>query len=150
MSKPVTLTEVHPHRVTTLRHHAHLVRADRPAVPLDLELHYTALDPFAVRIVLRTDGASVRWSLSREALLLGLRRHEGIGDVAVWPVHPPGTPGRLCIRLGPLRACAVVQAEWDVISDWLDVTLQLVPADTESGHLQWEDFLAPLLGQEGP
>lgn len=143
--KPVTLVEVHPHRVTTLRHHAQLVRNAQPAVPLDLELRYTSLDPFAVRVLLRTADASVRWCLSRETLLLGLRRHEGIGDVAVWPVHQAGSPGRLRIRLGPLGACAVVQTERDVISDWLDVTLQLIPRHAESDHLRWDGFLASLL-----
>ncbi|MFE2708256.1 SsgA family sporulation/cell division regulator [Streptomyces mirabilis] len=107
-------------------------------------------DPFGIRVLLRTDGASVQWSLARETLLLGLRRPEGIGDVAVWPVREPGSPGWLRIRLGPLRACAVVQTERDVISDWLDVTLRLVPQDTESNRLQWDGFLASLLDQEGP
>ncbi|MFJ9251069.1 SsgA family sporulation/cell division regulator [Streptomyces sp. NPDC101776] len=83
MPKPVTLTEVHPHRTTTLRHHTQLVREGQPPVPLDLELRYTSLDPFAVHIGLHTDGASIHWALSRESLLLGLRRYEGIGDVAV-------------------------------------------------------------------
>lgn len=148
MSKPVTLTELHPHRTSTLRHRTQLVRDGQPAVQLNLELHYTSLDPFAVRIGLKTDGASVHWSLSREALLLGLRRHEGIGDVAVWPVHQTDGCGWLRIRLGPLRNCAVFQMERDVISDWLDVTLQLVPQDTESDHLNWEGFLAFLLDQD--
>jgi hypothetical protein len=148
VSKPVTLTELHPHRTTTLRHRTQLVNDGRPAVQLNLELHYTSLDPFAVRIGLETDGASAHWSLSREALLLGLRRHEGIGDVAVWPVHQADGCGWLRIRLGPLRNCAVFQMERDVISDWLDITLQLVPQDTESDHLDWEGFLAPLLDQD--
>ncbi|MDQ1032700.1 hypothetical protein QF035_010282 [Streptomyces umbrinus] len=148
MSKPVTLTELHPHRTTTLHHRTHLVRDGRPAVPLDLELHYTSLDPFAVRISLKPDGASIQWSLSRDALLLGLRRPEGIGDVAVWPVQQADGRGWLRIRLGPLRSCAVFQMELDVISNWLDVTLQLVPQNTESHHLNWDDFLAPLLDQD--
>jgi hypothetical protein len=143
--KPVTLIEVHPHRVTVLRHRAQFVRDGEAPVPLDLELRYTSLDPFAVRIVLRTDGASVEWSLSRETLLLGLRRHEGIGDVAVWPVRQPDGPGWLRIRLGPLRGCAVFQTERNVISDWLDVTLQLVSRGTENDHLDWEEFLTSLL-----
>ncbi|MFC9847976.1 SsgA family sporulation/cell division regulator [Streptomyces sp. NPDC060223] len=145
MPQPVTHVEVHPHPTTTLRHRAHLLRNGQPPVSLDLELHYTAVDPFAVRITLLADGASVRWSLSREALLLGLRRHEGLGDVAVWPVRPPAGPERLSIRLGPPRGCAVFQAERAVISDWLDVTLRLLPRGAESDHLHWDDFLLPLL-----
>ncbi|MGI3197710.1 SsgA family sporulation/cell division regulator [Streptomyces sp. GLT-R25] len=148
MSKPVTLTELHPHRTTTLHHRTQLICDARPAVALDLELHYTSLDPFAVRIGLKTDDASIHWSLSRETLLLGLRRPEGIGDVAVWPAHQPDSRGWLRIRLGQLRSCAVFQMERDVISDWLDVTLQLVPQNTESHHLNWDDFLAPLLNQD--
>ncbi|MET7683424.1 SsgA family sporulation/cell division regulator [Streptomyces sp. NPDC005423] len=145
MPKPVTLTELHPHRVTTLRHRAQMVRDAQPPVSLDLELCYTSLDPFAVRIGLRAEDACVHWSLSRETLLLGLRRHEGIGDVAAWPVHQPGGPGWLRIRLGPLRGCAVFQTERDVISDWLDVTLRLVPQETEGDYLPWDTFLASLL-----
>lgn len=147
MPRPVTLIEVHPHRVAVLRHRAQLVRDGGAAVPLDLELLYTSLDPFAVRIVLRTDGASVDWSLSREMLLFGLRRHEGIGDVAVWPVRQPGGPDWLRLRLGPLQGCAVFQTERNVISDWLDVTLRLVSRGTENEHLDWEGFLASLLDQ---
>ncbi|MFE5111427.1 SsgA family sporulation/cell division regulator [Streptomyces sp. NPDC056663] len=145
MPKPVTLTEVHPPPTTTLRHRTQLVRDDRSAVPLDLELRYTSLDPFAVRMGLATDGASIHWSLSREALLLGLRRHVGVGDVAVWPVRQAGGHGWVRIRLGPLRSCAVFQTERDVISDWLEVTLQLVPQGTESNHLDWDGIFAPLL-----
>ncbi|MEU9388357.1 hypothetical protein AB0D38_48975 [Streptomyces sp. NPDC048279] len=53
-------------------------------------------------VTLRTGGVSVRWSLSWEALPLGPRRHDGIGDVAIWPMHRRHSLG-LCIRLGPLR-----------------------------------------------
>ncbi|MBK6014057.1 SsgA family sporulation/cell division regulator [Streptomyces sp. MBT53] len=148
MPKPVTLTEIHPHPTTTLRHRAQLVRGGGPAVPLDLELHYTSLDPFAVRIVLRTDGASVHWSLSRDSLLLGLRRLEGIGDVAVWPLREADGHGWLRIRLGPLGSGAVFQTEQDVVAGWLDVTQQLVPLGGESDYLDWDGFLTPLLGQD--
>ncbi|UXX96760.1 SsgA family sporulation/cell division regulator [Streptomyces sp. AD2-2] len=143
------MTEVHPHRTTTLRHRTQLVRDGRPLVSLDLELHYTSLDPFAVRIGLETDGASIHWALSRETLLLGLRRREGMGDVAVWPVRQPGGGGGwLRIRLGPPGSCGVFQTERDVISDWLDVTLRLIPRNTESKHLDWDGFLAPLLDRD--
>lgn len=57
-----------------------------------------------------------------------------------WAVHPA--------RTAP--AGAVFQTEWDVSSDRLDVTAQLIHLDTEGDHRQWEEFLAPLLGQEGP
>ncbi|MFJ5265028.1 SsgA family sporulation/cell division regulator [Streptomyces sp. NPDC088387] len=148
MPEPVTLTEVHPYRTTTLRYRTHLIGDDRPAVPLDLELSYTSLDPFAIRIGLETDGASVQWSVSRETLLSGLRGHEGIGDVAAWPVHRAGRSEWLRIRLGSLENCAVFETEWDVISDWLDVTLQLVPQDTESDYLDWDTYLTTLLEQD--
>lgn len=145
MPSPVTLIEVHPHRVTTLQHSAGLVRHARSPAPLALELHYTSFDPYAVRIKLAVEGAEVRWVLSRESLLLGLRRHDGLSDVAVWPVRSPGGPPLLRIRLGPPGSCAVMETELGIIAEWLDVTKQLVPAGCESSYIHWDGFLSALL-----
>ncbi|MFF3641102.1 SsgA family sporulation/cell division regulator [Streptomyces sp. NPDC002564] len=147
MPYPLALIQVYPHRVTTLRHRVRLLRNGLPPAPLDLRLRYTAADPFAVRMTLLAHGVTAGWTLSREALVLGLRRHEGAGDVAVWPVRALPGPDRLSLRLGPLGNCAVFQAERAVVSAWLDVTLRLVPPGSESDHVVWDDFLAPLLDQ---
>ncbi|MFE5683816.1 SsgA family sporulation/cell division regulator [Streptomyces sp. NPDC056512] len=147
MPKPVTLIEEHPHRVTTLHHRAGLVHNARSPAPLALELHYTSFDPYAVRIKLAVEGAEVRWALSRESLLVGLRRHDGLGDVAVWPVRPPNGPPLLRIRLGPPGRCAVMETELGIIAEWLDVTHQLVPPGCEPPYIHWDGFLSALLDE---
>ncbi|WP_405652673.1 SsgA family sporulation/cell division regulator [Streptomyces sp. RK9] len=145
MPEPVTRIEVHPYPIATLRHRAGLVRNTRPPAPLALELRYSAVDPYAVRIKLAAEGAEVRWALSREMLLLGLRRHDGLGEVAVWPVRPLSGPALVRVRLGSAEAGAVVETELDVIAEWLYVTQRLVPLGCEASYIRWDDFLLPLL-----
>ncbi|QNS02754.1 SsgA family sporulation/cell division regulator [Streptomyces xanthii] len=145
MSEPLTHVSVHPHRTATLLHDAVLLRDGLRPLPLGLELHYTSLDPFAVRVTLEVEGAQVRWVLSRETLLLARSRRTGTGEVAAWPV--PGAadaPPALRIRLGPVEGCAVVETERDVVSEWLDVTARLVPPGEESSHIDWDGFLTGL------
>ncbi|GAA3113564.1 SsgA family sporulation/cell division regulator [Streptomyces rectiviolaceus] len=120
------------------------MRNGKPAAPLALELRYTSLDPFAVRITLQAAGASVCWSLARETLLQGVRRHEGVGDVAAWPVRHREFV-LLRIRLGPPHCCAVVQADRDLVATWLNITTILVPPGTESTHMDWDSFLDSVL-----
>ncbi|MZD06095.1 SsgA family sporulation/cell division regulator [Streptomyces sp. SID5785] len=139
-----------PHRSATLKHDAALLREGLSGLPsafLGLELHYTALDPFAVRITLEVDGASVRWVLSREMFVQALDGLAGDGDVAAWPVlHGAGAPDTLRLRLGPADGYAVLEADHDVVATWLNVTLRLVPPGTEEAYIDWDGFLTDLAG----
>ncbi|MBO1330508.1 SsgA family sporulation/cell division regulator [Streptomyces sp. VRA16 Mangrove soil] len=145
MPSPRTTVEYHPHRVTTLHDRALLLTEDNPSpVVLRTELHYTEVDPYAVRLSLSAPGADLSWDLSRESLLAGVRRHEGLGDVAIWPVAPPSGPPRVRIRLGRPGNCAVLDTERESIATWLDTTLRLVPRGREEAYIDWNAVITRL------
>ncbi|NEB80855.1 SsgA family sporulation/cell division regulator [Streptomyces sp. SID14478] len=146
MLKPVIHTERSHHR-TTLIHHAGLVQHGKPVAPLAMTMRYDAHDPFAVRMRLQMLGADALWTLSRETLLLGLHRATGRGDATVWPVRRPHHHPLLRLRLGPPTHWAVVQTERRAVAHWLRITLKLVPQGAEGSHLNWDEFLDPLLGK---
>ncbi|WP_354670736.1 SsgA family sporulation/cell division regulator [Streptomyces flavofungini] len=91
------------------------------------------------------EGAEARWVLYREMLLLGPRRHDGLGEVAVWPVGPLSGPALLPVRLRSAEDGAVVETELGVIAEWLGLTQRLVPLGCETSGIRWDDFLLPLL-----
>lgn len=145
MSTPVTLVETHPWPYTVLRSTAHLVRDRRPPAPLGLSLKYSVHDPFAVHLLLEAGDASVAWTLSRELLRYALHGHDGMGDVAAWPVSRGHGPEAVRVRLGPRGDGAVIEIPHHVLSEWLDITHWLCPAGDESSHVDWDTVTRILL-----
>ena len=67
-----------------------LVVPGGPALPLLAELHYTAEDPWAVRVAFHVGSGqdaddTVEWLFARQLLTEGTARTVGEGDVRVWP-----------------------------------------------------------------
>jgi Streptomyces sporulation and cell division protein, SsgA len=81
-----------------------LVVPDHGAVPLVASLHYSADDPYAIRMSFHvgTD-EPVEWIFARDLLAVGLEGPAGEGDVQVWPTEDHGRE-LLNIALSPRLA----------------------------------------------
>ncbi|MFE0027079.1 SsgA family sporulation/cell division regulator [Amycolatopsis sp. NPDC059021] len=114
---------------------------------IDVTVLYEAADPFAVTLVLWLDnGMGIGWTFARDLLADGMNGATGLGDVAITPdllddavvwvcLHDPEGTGSLQLGFG--RA----DLEW-----FLDGADAVVPAGTESDHVDWDRALWSLAG----
>jgi Streptomyces sporulation and cell division protein, SsgA len=121
-----------------------LVVADADAVPLPVNLRYSAADPYAVRAVFSGDGMEVEWVFARELLRAGLTCPTGDGDVHVWPSWGTGRE-LLMISLSSPDGQAVLEAGAEDVRNFLDRTTVVVPDGEESSYLDMDAALAKLL-----
>jgi hypothetical protein len=134
-----------------------LVGPGHVIVPLTAGLHYSRLDPYAVRMSFETGlGEPVEWTFGRDLLAAALRGPEGLGDVRAWPTAASAaSPGSaagvrekvLNIVLGPPSGCARFEADAAGIAAFLTRTYELVPIGQESACLNLDAGLAELLSQ---
>jgi len=124
-------------------------------VALTVGLHYSRLDPYAVRMSFDTGiGEPVEWAFSRDLLAAALHAPEGIGDVRAWPSAASGTgtgtgTGEkiLTIVLGPPDGYARFEASAARIEAFLARTYALVPVGQEAACLDLDAEIAELLNQ---
>jgi len=121
-----------------------LVVADADAVPLPVNLRYSATDPYAVRAVFSGDGMEVEWVFARDLLRQGLSNPTGDGDVHVWPSWGTGRE-LLMISLTSPDGQAVLEASADDVRSFLDRTTAVVPDGQESDFLDLDAALSRLL-----
>jgi hypothetical protein len=125
-----------------------LVVPNGASIPLVASLSYSIEDPYAVRCAFHAGlGKPVEWVFARDLLAVGIRRHEGAGDVRVWP---SGADGRvLCIELSSPLGEALFEAPATDVASFLAVTYRLVPKGQEPGHIDIDAELDSLLRAEG-
>ncbi|MBD0694845.1 SsgA family sporulation/cell division regulator [Streptomyces sp. CBMA123] len=119
-----------------------------PDVPVQAELRFDAGLPYAACLAFPLtpcrctgDGARVSWYFSRELLNEGRLGPVGSGDVRICP----GPEGEVLITLrGPVGR-ALVSAPEDVVTAFLSDSFALVPAGSESDHLDVDATVARLL-----
>ena len=114
------------------------------ALTLSCEFSYAEHDPFAVTLVLGTDGElPVRWILSRDLLADGLTARSGEGDVVLWPMYdrPDGEASSLCMRLGNSSTrTALFEMPAEPVAQWLARTYAMVPRGTEMDGVNWDEL----------
>lgn len=96
---------------------------------------YTAADPFAVTLGVRTrSDRFVEWLVARDLVRDSLHAPAGCGDVRMSPqrVHDRDVV-EIEIRMGDGRA--VLEVDRDLVAEFLDASNALVPVGTESGHV---------------
>lgn len=119
------------------------------ATTLNASFSYTSDDPYAVRVSFHVGlDSPVSWVFARELLSAGLKGPQGLGDVRVWPsarakAGLAGAPLHLSISSPYGRAD--LKAPAAQVDDFLRRTYELVPAGTESRHLNIDAALARLL-----
>ncbi|MFF2080069.1 SsgA family sporulation/cell division regulator [Kitasatospora sp. NPDC058162] len=120
----------------------------QPDVPVDAELRFDASLPYAACLAFPLtpcgctgDAARVCWYFSRELLDEGRLGPVGSGDVQI----RPGPGGEVLITLrGPVGR-AVLSTPEHLVTAFLADTFALVPAGSESDHLDVDAALARLL-----
>ncbi|MFD6922442.1 SsgA family sporulation/cell division regulator [Streptomyces sp. NPDC059944] len=140
-----SLRQRYPFPFAYLMYHASLVGDGRAPVSLNVTWRYSAQQPFAVVMTVRETALIAEWSLSREQLLKGLRQHEGSGDVAVWPSTRHAGEDVIRIRLGAPPSLAVIEIERQPLTAWLQETLKLIPAGTETDFLRLDSVISRIL-----
>ncbi|MFD5466548.1 SsgA family sporulation/cell division regulator [Kitasatospora sp. NPDC127059] len=122
-----------------------------PDVPVDAELRFDSSLPYAACLAFPLtpcrctgDGARVAWYFSRELLNEGRLGPVGSGDVRI----RPGLEGEILITLrGPVGR-ALVSAPEDLVTAFLSDSFALVPAGSESDHLDVDAAVARLLAAD--
>ncbi|WBP85013.1 SsgA family sporulation/cell division regulator [Kitasatospora cathayae] len=122
-----------------------------PDVPVEAELRFDASLPYAACLAFPLtacqctgDAARVCWYFSRELLNEGRLGPAGSGDVKV----RPGSAGEVLITLRGPDGGALVSAPEDLVTAFLSDSFALVPAGSESDHLDVDAALARLLAAD--
>src|SRR5512135_3140785 len=133
-----------------------LVAAEQTIVPLVASLHYSASDPYAIRMAFHVGPEEpVEWIFARELLADGMATPVGDGDVQIWPSSSAmGPDGEirgplsvLNIKLSSPFGEAHFEAPADAISKFLDRTYSIVRMGRETDVIDLDAELNGLLWQ---
>ncbi|MFF4410557.1 SsgA family sporulation/cell division regulator [Streptomyces sp. NPDC001262] len=125
-----------------------LMLSPERSIPVPARLTYCADDPYAVRITFHiTSLAPVTWTFARDLLVDGVFRPAGEGDVRVWPARAGGRTV-VCLGLTSPEGEAVVLAQANVVTGWLERTMRVVPPGAEAELLGLDEGLRVLLAAE--
>ncbi len=119
-------------------------------VTLRASFGYEPDDPYAVWVSFRdavTEGSPVRWALSRDVLLAGLREPAGDGDVHVWPSVEEDGRGVVVLDLHSPGGHLVALVPTRELECFLARTVAVVPEGHEARHLDLDALVAGLLGR---
>jgi hypothetical protein len=129
----------------------HLLVPGASALPIQADLRYEVLDPYAVTISFHTGspppGDVVEWTFARELLSAGTSAPSGEGDVQVWPSAHGGTPVA-CLSLSSPSGQALFEVPLTDLCGFLARTHDAVPSGTESAYVDLDGELASLLWAE--
>jgi hypothetical protein len=122
-----------------------LLVPEHGAVPLVASLHYSADDPYAIRMAFHVGADEpVEWIFARELLTAGMEAHAGEGDVRVWPSHDPDCD-LLNLALSSPFGEAHFEAPRTAAAEFLARTFEMIAAGAESEFLDVDDELDDLL-----
>ena len=96
---------------------------------------YSAADPFAVTLGVRTRGDRfVEWLISRDLVVESLRTPTGFGDVRMSPQHVQGYD-IVEIEIRSTDGRAVLEVDRDLLAEFIDASAALVAVGDESAHM---------------
>lgn len=122
-----------------------LLVPEHGAVPLVASLHYSADDPYAIRMAFHVGADEpVEWIFARELLTAGMEAHAGEGDVRVWPSPDPDSD-LLNLALSSPFGEAHFEAPRTAAAAFLARTFEMIAAGAESEFLDVDDELDDLL-----
>jgi hypothetical protein len=125
-----------------------LIDVTGAATPLQAELHYDPLDPYAVTAVFLTGAGQVRWTFGRDLLVEGLHQPAGDGDVHVWPCLDHDGHAVAIIELCSPDGEALVQAHTSDLLSFIERTTKAVPRGGESAHLDIDAMIAAIFAAD--
>ena len=115
-------------------------------VAAGIHLRYDSVDPYAVVMRVRLPGDQpVPWTFGRELLDFGLSGTSGAGDVTVAPC-PQRPSALLHVTLRDDVSDAVLEMGMAPIKEFLRLTDELVPPESEDSFLLVEDDVSAIAG----
>ncbi|MFD7644577.1 SsgA family sporulation/cell division regulator [Kitasatospora sp. NPDC059795] len=114
-----------------------------PETAVEARLRFDSTEPYAVCLVfppMQPGDEPVEWCFARELLNEGRHAPVGKGDVAV----APGPDGTVHITLRSRTAQAVISVPGEAVTGFLLDSFALIPAGTETAHLDLDGELARL------
>jgi hypothetical protein len=122
-----------------------LVVPDQGSVPLVASLHYSADDPYAIRMAFQvgTD-EPVEWIFARDLLAVGTEGPAGAGDVHIWPTESGGHE-LLNIALSSPFGEAHFEARRSSTAAFLTRTYEVIAPGHEADYIDVDSALDDLL-----
>ncbi|KDN87658.1 SsgA family sporulation/cell division regulator [Kitasatospora cheerisanensis] len=114
-----------------------------PETAVEARLRFDSTEPYAVCLVfppLRAEDEPVEWWFARELLNEGRHAPVGQGDVIV----APGPDATVHVTLRSRTGQAVISIPGDAVTGFLLDSFALIPAGSESEHLDLDAELARL------
>lgn len=110
---------------------------------IDTVLGYHRPDAYAVTMTFMTGDEPLTWTFARDLLISGMHAPTGDGDVHIFPSI---TNGRavIVVTLSSPDGHLLLEARTDQVTQFIDGTLDLVPAGTESSELDLDDLIGKI------
>ncbi|MEO5666060.1 MAG: SsgA family sporulation/cell division regulator [Nocardioides sp.] len=111
---------------------------------IDTVLGYHRPDAYAITMTFMTGDEPLTWTFARDLLISGMHAPTGDGDVHIFPSI---TNGRavIVITLSSPDGHLLLEARTDQVSEFIEGTLELVPAGSESSQVNVDDLIAQIL-----
>lgn len=106
-------------------------------------LGYHRTDAYAVTMTFMTGDEPLTWTFARDLLIDGMNQPTGDGDVHIAPAATNGRAAVL-ITLSSPDGHLLLEARADQVAEFIDGTLDLVPAGTESSQLDLDDLIGKI------
>ncbi|MFJ5934177.1 SsgA family sporulation/cell division regulator [Streptomyces sp. NPDC003444] len=110
---------------------------DSCRVPLGATVRYRSRSPFVIELTLHTPAGETVWHLDRDMFLAGTEEPVGIGEVHI----RPAPYDQVVLRLGDPSRAALIGLGRGPALRWLNTTYTVVPAGSESSHIDWRPLL---------
>lgn len=121
-----------------------LVGPSTRAIPLIANLHYTATDPYAIRMAFHIGvDEPVEWIFGRELLAVGAAEPVGEGDIQIWPADEDTLGVALCSPHGS----AFFEAPLLDLIEFLQRTYEIVAPGREPDFVDIDAELDRILGE---
>ncbi|HEX6149665.1 SsgA family sporulation/cell division regulator [Nocardioides sp.] len=123
------------------------VRLLAPGRPSDLEADfwYDVVEPYGVRITFHSEAVPLRPELDRSSLARGVMEPVGGGRVSMWPSLTVDGRAVVVMSVSGPEGDLVCEVSTEQLHRFLARTYTLVPAGTESDHLDLDAVVERLL-----
>ncbi len=115
------------------------------SAPVEGELRYDPVDPYAVGLVFFLARREVVWVFARDLLMRGAHEPVGDGDVTVQPSLGADGHAVITLELFSPEGRALVQAPAREVHEFLRQTAASVSPGSESEHLSLDEAITALL-----
>lgn len=110
---------------------------------IETVLGYHRPDAYAVTMTFMTGDEPLTWTFARDLLIEGMNQPSGDGDVHIAPAVINGRAAVL-ITLSSPDGHLLLEARTDQVAEFINGTLALVPAGSESSQLNLDELVAQI------